>query len=114
MTAVEVIKNEKMCVERNINGCDRLCNKCDLVLPDKEVLNAFDAAIKALEANRWISVDERLPEFRVPVVVLYDTKNALPYQIDWRINDKYGNEAWCFTDGMQITHWRQLPPRPKA
>jgi len=46
--AVEVIKTEKKCVLRNIRGCDRDCAKCDLVLPDEDILTAYDMAIKAL------------------------------------------------------------------
>lgn len=48
MNAVEVLRIEKKCVLRNIRGCDRKCEGCDLVLPDDEVLKAYDEAIKAL------------------------------------------------------------------
>lgn len=46
--AIEVIRTEKKCVLRNIRGCSRECEKCDLVLPDEEVLMAYDMAIEAL------------------------------------------------------------------
>lgn len=46
--AIEVIKTEKKCVLRNIRGCDRDCAKCDLVLPDEEILTAYDMAIRSL------------------------------------------------------------------
>lgn len=46
--AIEVIQNEKKCVLRNIRGCDRRCEYCDLVLPDEEVLTAYDMAMEAL------------------------------------------------------------------
>lgn len=46
--AIEVIQNEKKCVLRNIRGCDRQCDKCNLVLPDEEVLTAYDMAMEAL------------------------------------------------------------------
>lgn len=45
---IEVIKNEKECVLRNINGCDRNCGKCDLVMEDSIIINAYDSAIMAL------------------------------------------------------------------
>lgn len=45
MTTRQVLENEKQCVIRNITGCDRKCNKCDLVLPDEEILHAYDEAI---------------------------------------------------------------------
>ena len=47
--AIFVIQNEKKCVLRNIRGCDRECGKCDLVLPDDDILMAYDMAIEALE-----------------------------------------------------------------
>lgn len=46
--AIEVIKTERRCVLRNIRGCDRDCAKCDLVLPDEEILTAYDMAIRSL------------------------------------------------------------------
>lgn len=46
--AIEVIKTERRCVLRNIRGCDRDCGKCDLVLPDEDILTAYDMAIRAL------------------------------------------------------------------
>lgn len=46
--AIEVLLTEKKCVLRNIRGCDRDCGKCDLVLPDEEILTAYDMAIRAL------------------------------------------------------------------
>ena len=43
---VGVLKTERECVRRQIHpGCDRQCLKCDLVLPDSLVLEAYDAAI---------------------------------------------------------------------
>lgn len=48
---IEVLKNEKKCVLRNIRGCDRDCGKCDLVLPDEEILTAYDTAIRVLEGE---------------------------------------------------------------
>lgn len=48
---IEVLKNEKKCVLRNIRGCDRDCGKCDLVLPDEEILTAYDIAIRVLEGE---------------------------------------------------------------
>lgn len=49
MFAAEILRNEKKCVERNIAGCDRDCAKCDLLLPDKDILAAYDTAIALLE-----------------------------------------------------------------
>ncbi len=49
--AIEVLRTEKKCVLRNIRGCDRKCEECDLCLPDEDVLTAYDLAIKALEGD---------------------------------------------------------------
>ena len=48
--AVKVIYNEKVCIYRNADKvCDRDCAKCDIVLEDKVILEAYDMAISALE-----------------------------------------------------------------
>lgn len=47
--AIEIIKTEKACVLRNIQGCDRDCGKCDLVMEDSKILEGYDMAISALE-----------------------------------------------------------------
>lgn len=49
--AIKVILNEIKCVERNVSGCDRCCETCDLVLPDKDVLEAYRTAIEALKGD---------------------------------------------------------------
>ena len=49
MSAADILRNEKACVERNIAGCTRDCAKCDLLLPDKDILAAYDTAIALLE-----------------------------------------------------------------
>lgn len=46
---IEVLKNERECVLRNIKGCDRDCGKCDLVMNDSVIVNAYDMAIMALQ-----------------------------------------------------------------
>ena len=46
--AVEVIQTNKKCVLRNIRGCNRQCEACDLVLPEEEILQAYDMAVSAL------------------------------------------------------------------
>lgn len=46
---IKVLKNEKACVLRNIRQeCDRDCGKCDLVLPDREIINAYNYALDIL------------------------------------------------------------------
>ena len=50
MTTLLVMEIERECVNRNIRKeCDRNCEKCNLVLPDKEVLDAYDEVIQMLK-----------------------------------------------------------------
>ena len=49
--AIEVLRTKKKCVLRNIRGCDRNCEFCDLVLPDDDILTAFNMAIEALKGD---------------------------------------------------------------
>lgn len=46
--AIEVIKNEAMCVS---SDCDRDCAKCRLVLDANEILEAFSLAIKLMSEH---------------------------------------------------------------
>lgn len=47
--SIEIIKIEKQCVLKSIEGCDRKCADCDSVRPDQEIIAGYDTAIKALE-----------------------------------------------------------------
>lgn len=50
MNALLVMEIERECVQRNVDKkCDRECAKCDLVLPDVEVLKAYDEVITLLK-----------------------------------------------------------------
>lgn len=51
--AIKVMQNEQICVKRQgTPQCDRICAMCDLLLPTKDVLMAYDMAISALEEVR--------------------------------------------------------------
>lgn len=48
--AIKVMENEQRCVIRNIgNHCDRTCTRCDLVLPDGDVLGAYGMVLSILQ-----------------------------------------------------------------
>lgn len=80
------------------------------------------ALIQHLEAQlpRWISIDERLPEYGDVVLVIANGKprknitlhNAILIASHWAdegwIAD--GFEGW---DGLHVTHWQPLPELPK-
>ena len=44
-----VINREKECVQRQEISCNRDCGNCDLVLPAKTVLSAFEFVLDMLE-----------------------------------------------------------------
>ena len=50
--AIEIIRKEYMCVDRDCD-IERSCGKCDLMIPTKEpILEAYEMAIEALEQER--------------------------------------------------------------
>lgn len=57
MSVADILRNEKECVERNIAGCTRDCANCDLLLPDKDILAAYDAAIALFEQRETIKFE---------------------------------------------------------
>ena len=46
---LKVLKNERKCIARQNGKCDRNCAKCDLCLPDTEILEVYDFLIKGYE-----------------------------------------------------------------
>lgn len=67
--AIEIIKTEKICVERNDAGinCDRNCGRCDLLMNSDKILVAYTMAISALEEiqqYRSLGTVEELREVR--------------------------------------------------
>ena len=68
-----------------------------------------DLAIAALERDRWISVEERLPE--PGSIVLCRFKNgkfAVCFWGNWKWQDIYN-----YSEYLDITHWMPLPEPPK-
>ena len=48
--AIEIIQTEKACVSRQ--QCGRDCGKCDLVMQANDILDAYAAAIDALQEKQ--------------------------------------------------------------
>ena len=46
---LKVLKNERECITRQNGKCDRDCAKCDLCLPDNEILEVYDFLINGYE-----------------------------------------------------------------
>lgn len=94
--------------------------KFDGVEISKNDINiAWYAGYKAA-APQWISVEERLPELIVPVLLM--SKDKLPAMIGWmdREDDEEGAIYWNiqYGDGEfwafgYVTHWMPLPPKPE-
>ena len=45
---VSLLQIEKICVERNVNGCDRDCEKCDLAQDADEIIAMYTQAISII------------------------------------------------------------------
>lgn len=54
-SAISIIENEKECVQ---SDCDRDCSKCELVKEESEIVDAFDIAIRSIQA--WEEVLQEL------------------------------------------------------
>ena len=58
---IKILHTEKTCVERNEAGCDRNCARCDIVLPSKDILDAYSYAIEVLEFQLRTEIPVILP-----------------------------------------------------
>lgn len=105
MTNEEAIKNLRELLDREFSI---------------EYAQALVLSIAELERDRWISVEERLPEengyYLVKVCSPHIPVRAYEYKPDreWDDNDK----LWKGYDGSYVfdhfvTHWRPLPEPPK-
>ena len=50
---VEILQDEISCVKRACD-CNRDCSKCDLVKDDKEIVDAFQTAIRSMKAWGYV------------------------------------------------------------
>ncbi len=86
-------------------------NALDLIDDFFELSNTKDQT----EEEKWISVEDRLPENSIQEVIAYlntkDHKIALP--VTWRLNKFmfFNGEYNSITEN--ITHWQPLPTPPK-
>ena len=46
---INVLLNEKRCVETAEKGCGRDCSKCYLVMNSEDIIKAYDEAIKIIK-----------------------------------------------------------------
>ena len=95
----------------------------DIVRQDKVALNLLEQVLYDIQhvptltqPNEWVSVDENLPDFDVPVLVyvkdIFDNKGTISitkYTITYDLTNNWlGYENSSF----KITHWMPLPEPP--
>jgi hypothetical protein len=84
--AIKILLNEWKCIDRNDGvHCDRKCESCDLVMDSAVLKDAYNLAIKALEAQAHI-------------VNCPDCKYAMRNQGELWICGHPNNNAWRITD----------------
>lgn len=55
---LKVLKNERECIKRQCKAeCDRKCDRCNLCLPDEEILEVYDFLIEGYETLLSQSTD---------------------------------------------------------
>lgn len=107
--AIEIIKNSPVwdCLDTNRAGVEE-SNKLN---------QALDLAISALSRDRWISVEERLPEEHVFVLICNDDEKQMIAEIyngDWWYRYyAYDTDRWYENEQGRVVAWRPLPETPK-
>ena len=81
-----------------------------------DIAAALDMAIAALEQDRWISVEERLPNKYEEVLICTDEygKSLMGFATTAIWEGNIWLEAWTKKETIwAVTHWRPLPEPPK-
>ena len=87
---LKVLKNERECIARQNGKCDRNCAKCDLCLPDDEVLEVYDRLIRIVETDKIIvDIGDTYEERKEFLQKLYDAGLSLHPDLI----EKYGIEV---------------------
>ena len=76
-----------------------------------QVAELIDKAIAALEAQEWVSVEDRLPESNT--IVLGWGSHHWPWVVEM---ESEPNEWYDSSDGngvVGVTHWKPLPEPPE-
>ena len=84
--------------------------------PAEEVgLDALAMAISALEKTKWVSVNDRLPEPFVSVLVHMPGEEPCPTVREGFIsNDGIWQSAMFRREPGEVTHWQPMPQPPKG
>ena len=83
-----------------------------------DLQTALHLAIAALERDRWISVEERLPEKYGDYMILWKPKSYRTKKLFYEITE-YEDGEWIGKipqsepyGGYEVFYWRELPPKP--
>ena len=72
-----------------------------------DVLDMAISALREQDSNKWVSVEERLPETFAPVIVC-----RTGGRVEAGMRDVSGWSKVYGTRTKRITHWRPLPEAP--
>lgn len=105
--------NTKDAIE-SLRGFKNYCMQENPVFGVTTAAQAFDVAIAALERDRWISVEERLPEYGEKCLVAFKLNghNDWSIQVSYCYVQKEGFWSDCGRDYKAVA-WRPLPEPPK-
>ena len=88
-----------------------------------ELISQFISESQQQEENKgeWISVEDRLPDFKIPEREGYERRRFLTVNIygtilvRYYVKNKKGSEGFfslSLTSNTPVTHWMELPPPP--
>ena len=94
----------------------RTVSQCLTVNECRENNEAIRLAISALSRDRWISVEERLPEMHEEVLIC--TEDYGESELGFAMVAVWDGSDWIDTWDRRgtihcVTHWRPLPEPPK-
>lgn len=90
---------------RRLQTAGHKCEQCDNVYCG-HVEKFVNGAIAALEAQEWVSVDDRLPEAHGEYLA---SRRCRP--LGWVCT--YASVGWIVNKDYPITHWMPLPTPPQ-
>lgn len=80
------------------------------------IVSAMVDAYNMANADRWVSVEDSLPELQDPVLVYMPKYGSPNIQVCWRFDATNGetwfNVHWKIYQKDEVTHWMSLPTPP--
>ena len=76
--------------------------------PCEEEIELMGQALEVYEQSKWVSVNDRLPELDVYVLVRYaDGSCGISHVKKWNTISVWADSIWV--DNENVTHWQPLP-----